>query len=80
VVPLSLHDAWFFDGLTPGGATWHYNGHRWSRVRSGNALTQLRRGRGNRRSATIAATTSYHTGRHSKEKTSVIRPDKEVTP
>ncbi|MGD0608680.1 MAG: hypothetical protein ABSA53_34465 [Streptosporangiaceae bacterium] len=39
VVPLSLHDAWFFDGLTPGGATWHYNGHRWSRVPSGTGLT-----------------------------------------
>ncbi len=39
VVPLSLHDAWFFDGLTPGGATWHYTGYRWSRVPSGNGLT-----------------------------------------
>jgi len=39
VVPLSTHDAWFFDGLTPGGATWHYNGYSWSRVRSGSGLT-----------------------------------------
>jgi hypothetical protein len=39
VVPLSVHDAWFFDGLTPGGATWHYNGHSWLRVRSGSGLT-----------------------------------------
>lgn len=39
VVPLSTHDAWFFDGLTPGGATWHYNGYSWLRVRSGSGLT-----------------------------------------
>lgn len=39
VVPLSLHDAWFFDGTIYGtGRTWHYNGRRWSAVRGGHGL------------------------------------------
>jgi hypothetical protein len=39
LVPLSLNDAWFFDGRFHGGTgAWHYNGHRWSRAPKGNAL------------------------------------------
>jgi hypothetical protein len=38
VVPLSLHDAWFFDSGQPGGGVWQYNGHGWSRTPKSNAL------------------------------------------
>jgi hypothetical protein len=35
VVPLSRRDAWVFGS----GRAWRYNGHHWSRVRSGNGLS-----------------------------------------
>ncbi|MGO9780605.1 MAG: hypothetical protein ACLPKE_31185 [Streptosporangiaceae bacterium] len=70
VVPLSPHDAWFFDGLTPGGATWHYNGHHWSHVPSGNGLTN-----GSALSAdniwAISATDVAHWNGHAWSRTSV---------
>jgi hypothetical protein len=39
VVPLSLRDAWFFDGGQPGGGAWHWNGRRWSRAPKSDGLS-----------------------------------------
>jgi hypothetical protein len=38
VVPLSRRDAWVFAGPAGARAAWHFNGSRWSPIRSGHGL------------------------------------------